>query len=1066
MDKIYSLLERHRLESYYFSFVTLGVKEEQDFIDSVTDEDLTSLGLTHVEKNRFREMQRFIGRLRAPVPDTSSSVHKSMKAFSLKYTYPLCPEIKIITDMDPAQNTVEDLMLRIGHAENIGSSKGVCLYTVDGMPLTDDPYFNTWSLQDRHIKDGDLIYAIFTPKENLLTSTNSTINTVPLSGNDTVRCHVMLRGDFDVSIDWAVDTVSDIQNKLSVISGIPKDVLHYRCDTSFEDAPQRLWMTEGTSLNFSLSSFMHLCANKVFTDITPSVQQTKKGTSVFLASLYIIERKSPVVRHSDLIGFIRKVTGCNPLAQSLHQLLQKSQILSKTQRIAVIEGLYTLFREILPKPGSADGDKIIEDQKVFEHSLFCWSYIMSEAKKGSPYHDNYAPVSLFSENGNRFCEPVTVPGLPGPMERADVLQKIRNGETIPLCTEKELSPTSLKRCTDIEKILLSVHPLIRTYYVWISYNDVPGQNFQLETKKTLEVMTEEMKAFPLLIVTPPLLLKNLGHQDICLVYLTEDNLGVYFHKDKGSPKKIHVYDCLSGETETVDVDVLAARTGDDRNSQSVATTRTPKEAVLVLVDTSSSMNEKCYGSVDIQKIHAVKELFNSFANRTMAYDFHHIIGLVKFDSTVKTLQTFTETLETFKDSVQSLEPNGCTTLYDALELGRRRFKKVKTEFPDCVLRILCLTDGNDDGSTIEPDVVAVNLIQSDIIVDSVLLGTVENNMLHGISIASGGCCFKPETSKDGLKLFEAETVLSLGMRKPKNKADTSSVTKNFLTGLFALHGYDDLPEAVLPTEMSDKVTVTEDALKIKIREAKDGRFMERDRRILEELKNLHCHPHPFFQIFPSETDFTFWKLLMEGPPDTPYDTGVFELFCQFGPDYPVKPPTVRFITSIYHCNINNVGRICHNIFDRGYNAHVTMREILNAVYGLLIAPEPQDPLDSILAEEYLTNPQKYAEEAKNHTEKSAGQSLDEMEKKLVKNVKLLPEKLICPLTKKIYVDPVITKYNNVYERKAIEKHLKTSKYDPFAKPQQLLRRTDWKPCPHMKAMVTEYRSSQILETTL
>jgi len=47
-------------------------------------------------------------------------------------------------DMDPkAQNTVEDLMLRILHLEGIHSSKGVCLYTVDGMPLTDDPFFNS-----------------------------------------------------------------------------------------------------------------------------------------------------------------------------------------------------------------------------------------------------------------------------------------------------------------------------------------------------------------------------------------------------------------------------------------------------------------------------------------------------------------------------------------------------------------------------------------------------------------------------------------------------------------------------------------------------------------------------------------------------------------------------------------------------------------------------------------------------------------------------------------------------------------------------------------------------------
>uniref|UniRef100_A0A8C9Y4F1 UBC core domain-containing protein n=1 Tax=Sander lucioperca TaxID=283035 RepID=A0A8C9Y4F1_SANLU len=92
---------------------------------------------------------------------------------------------------------------------------------------------------------------------------------------------------------------------------------------------------------------------------------------------------------------------------------------------------------------------------------------------------------------------------------------------------------------------------------------------------------------------------------------------------------------------------------------------------------------------------------------------------------------------------------------------------------------------------------------------------------------------------------------------------------------------------------------------------------------------------------------SFWKILMDGPPDTAYEKGAFELFCQFGPDYPVKPPLVRFVTRIYHCNINSVGRICHNIFDRNYNAQITMRDILNAVYGLLIVPEPDDPLDRL-----------------------------------------------------------------------------------------------------------------------
>lgn len=44
MGAIFNLLEQYRLESYYNQFMQLGVKDERDFLDSVTDEDLNSLG--------------------------------------------------------------------------------------------------------------------------------------------------------------------------------------------------------------------------------------------------------------------------------------------------------------------------------------------------------------------------------------------------------------------------------------------------------------------------------------------------------------------------------------------------------------------------------------------------------------------------------------------------------------------------------------------------------------------------------------------------------------------------------------------------------------------------------------------------------------------------------------------------------------------------------------------------------------------------------------------------------------------------------------------------------------
>lgn len=44
MDAIFNLLAQHRLESYYLKFRERGVKDERDFIDGVTDEDLNNIG--------------------------------------------------------------------------------------------------------------------------------------------------------------------------------------------------------------------------------------------------------------------------------------------------------------------------------------------------------------------------------------------------------------------------------------------------------------------------------------------------------------------------------------------------------------------------------------------------------------------------------------------------------------------------------------------------------------------------------------------------------------------------------------------------------------------------------------------------------------------------------------------------------------------------------------------------------------------------------------------------------------------------------------------------------------
>lgn len=47
-----------------------------------------------------------------------------------------------------------------------------------------------------------------------------------------------------------------------------------------------------------------------------------------------------------------------------------------------------------------------------------------------------------------------------------------------------------------------------------------------------------------------------------------------------------------------------------------------------------------------------------------------------------------------------------------------------------------------------------------------------------------------------------------------------------------------------------------------------------------------------------------------GPEDSPYEEGRFELELSLPEHYPFEPPKVRFVTPIYHPNIDNTGIIC------------------------------------------------------------------------------------------------------------------------------------------------------------
>jgi ubiquitin-protein ligase len=43
----------------------------------------------------------------------------------------------------------------------------------------------------------------------------------------------------------------------------------------------------------------------------------------------------------------------------------------------------------------------------------------------------------------------------------------------------------------------------------------------------------------------------------------------------------------------------------------------------------------------------------------------------------------------------------------------------------------------------------------------------------------------------------------------------------------------------------------------------------------------------------------YFDIIMAGPPDTPYEGGIFKLELFLDGEYPMSPPRVRFLTKIY-----------------------------------------------------------------------------------------------------------------------------------------------------------------------
>ncbi|KAL8778564.1 MAG: hypothetical protein Q9213_007364 [Squamulea squamosa] len=83
------------------------------------------------------------------------------------------------------------------------------------------------------------------------------------------------------------------------------------------------------------------------------------------------------------------------------------------------------------------------------------------------------------------------------------------------------------------------------------------------------------------------------------------------------------------------------------------------------------------------------------------------------------------------------------------------------------------------------------------------------------------------------------------------------------------------------------------------------------KRILKEASELRSNPDATLHAAPLESDIFEWHFTLQGPPSTPYASGIYHGRITLPPTYPLRPPSFRFLTPSGRFEVNR--EICLSI---------------------------------------------------------------------------------------------------------------------------------------------------------
>ena len=134
---------------------------------------------------------------------------------------------------------------------------------------------------------------------------------------------------------------------------------------------------------------------------------------------------------------------------------------------------------------------------------------------------------------------------------------------------------------------------------------------------------------------------------------------------------------------------------------------------------------------------------------------------------------------------------------------------------------------------------------------------------------------------------------------------------------------------------------------------------------MSDLKDIEQNPPSHISAgIINENDIYLWEATIMGPSNSPYVGGVFKLSILFPKNYPFSAPKIKFLTKIYHPNIDTYGNICLDILNTHWSPAMSISNVLLSITSLLDDPNADDPLNKVAADLYLSNKEEYKKKAR------------------------------------------------------------------------------------------------------